>query len=154
MASSYSTAVLYIGLIQVWDFLPTPKPAWYILCDTQALLVMHSLRSTLHSTTKLIWNFKNFLFNRIFCWLIDWPTNRLTDRPTDWLLLNNDYSYTVDFFTNQRCFVPRCAFLPTAAAPVLASWFYQALPLFLIPFSLPHRWWFVVVCFGFGARLE
>jgi len=45
----------------------------------------------------------------------------------------------IDFFTVQRCFVTRHAFLLTAAAPMLASWFYQSLPLFSMAFSLSHR---------------
>jgi len=32
-------------------------------------------------------------------------------------------------------FVARRAFLQTAAAPVIALWFYQSLPFFSIPFS-------------------
>jgi len=51
-------------------------------------------------------------------------------------------SYRLDFFTVQCRFVCRCAFLPTAAAPVLASWFYQSLPLF---YPLLHRWRFAVL---------
>jgi len=47
--------------------------------------------------------------------------------------------YGLDIFTVQHCFIPRCAFLPTAAAPMLASWFYQSLPLFsFIVHSLFH----------------
>ena len=33
------------------------------------------------------------------------------------------------FFTNQHCVVPRCAFSPTAAATMLASWYYLCTPL-------------------------
>jgi len=44
--------------------------------------------------------------------------------------LDNGYSYRLDFFTVQRRFVPKCAFSPTAAAPVLTSWLYQKLTLF------------------------
>ena len=61
------------------------------------------------------------------------------------------------FFTVQCCFVPRCAYLPTAAAPVLASWFYRNLPLFsfVLHSFLPHhidddlRY----AHYGFGMRL-
>jgi len=59
----------------------------------------------------------------------------------------------LDFFTAQCCFVPRRAFLPTAAAPMLASWFYQSLPLFSFVF-LPNRvgdnsWY---MHYGFSVR--
>jgi len=62
------------------------------------------------------------------------------------------------FFTAQRRFIWKRAFSPTAAAPVLASWFYQSLPLF--SFEL-HS--FIDCCvgddlqyarYGFGARLR
>jgi len=36
--------------------------------------------------------------------------------------------------------------LPTAAAPVLASWFYQSIPLFSLGDDLQYT------CYGFGAR--
>ena len=45
MQSSYSTAVLYIGIMKVWEFWPkiiSPKPAWYLLSDSLRLLVRHS----------------------------------------------------------------------------------------------------------------
>jgi len=56
-------------------------------------------------------------------------------------LTHNGYSYRLDFFTDQCHFVRRCAFSPTAAAPVLASWFYQSLPLFsfVLHSFLPYR---------------
>ena len=38
-------------------------------------------RSTLNLCIKLLWNFKNFLFNRFFYWLTIW----LIDYLTDWL---------------------------------------------------------------------
>ena len=41
----------------------------------------------------------------------------------------------LDLFTNQCHFILRRAFLPTATAPMLASWLYQSLPLFTILFS-------------------
>ena len=39
---SYSTVVLYIGIMKVWGFWPeiiTPKPAWYLLSGTLGVLV-------------------------------------------------------------------------------------------------------------------
>ena len=42
---SYSTVVLYVGIIKVLGFLPknpTYKPAKYLLCDSMAALVRHS----------------------------------------------------------------------------------------------------------------
>ena len=54
---------------------------------------------------------------------------------------DNGYSYSLDFFTNQRRFVSRRAFLPTLAAPMLASWFYQSLTLFsFVLYSFLHYW--------------
>jgi len=35
----------------------------------------------------------------------------------------------------------KCAFSPTAAAPMLTSWFYLCSPLFLIPFSTDDLWY-------------
>ena len=40
-------------------------------------------------------------------------------------------------------FIPRHAFLSTAVAPMFASWFYQSLPLFSIPFSTTMK---VTIC--------
>ena len=39
---SYSTVVLYIGIMKVWGFWPeiiTRKPAWYLLSGTLGVLV-------------------------------------------------------------------------------------------------------------------
>ena len=44
--------------------------------------------------------------------------------------LDNGYGYKLDFFTNQRHFILRHAFLPTATATMLAAWFYHSLSLF------------------------
>ena len=59
-----------------------------------------------------------------------WPnrisTDWLTERPTDWptnafsqAKLNNGWSYKLDSLTVQHCFILRCAFWPTIAAPML-----------------------------------
>ena len=45
-------------------------------------------------------------------------------------LIMTIYSSRLDFFTVQCRFSWRCAFLPTAAAPMLALWFNQNLPVF------------------------
>jgi len=46
----------------------------------------------------------------------------------------------IDFFPNQCRFVPRHALLPTTAAPMLASWFYQSLPFFsFVCYSFLHN---------------
>jgi len=76
----------------------------------------------------------------------DWLTNAFKQ-----MQLDNGYSYRLGFFTVQHRFIPRCAFSPTAAAPVLTSWFYQT-PLYSIPFSLSRegdnlRYMY----YGFGA---
>jgi len=42
---SYSTALLYVGNMKVWGFLPknpTYKPAKYLLCESITALVRHS----------------------------------------------------------------------------------------------------------------
>ena len=55
--------------MKVWGFWPkiiSPKPAWYLLSGSLGALV------TLNRCIKLLWNFKNFLFNTFFCWLTDW----------------------------------------------------------------------------------
>jgi len=85
---------------------------------------------------------------------------------TDWLILmyafrlvqlNNGYIYRLDNFTNQLCFIPRLAFLPTAAAPALASWFYQRLSLFsfvlrsFLFYCVGDDLWYTR--YGFGATL-
>ena len=66
--------------------------------------------------------------------------------------LDNGYSYRFDFFTNQCPFTPRCAFSLTAAAPTLASWFYQSLPLFLIPFSTTAQVMICCICVMASVR--
>jgi len=41
-------------------------------------------RSTLNCCIELLWNFKNFLFNRFLCWLTDWlPSDK---RNSTWFL--------------------------------------------------------------------
>jgi len=63
----------------------------------------------------------------------------------------------LDPLTKQRHFVLRCAFLPTAAAPMLSSWFYQSLPLFsfvlhsFLPYNIDDD--LVHTCYGFVAWL-
>jgi len=69
--------------------------------------------------------------------------------------IRNGYSYSLDFFTNQHRFVLRHAFSPTAAAPMLASWFLQSLPFHLV---LPTTVYLavtiaVVPCHGFMEDL-
>ena len=73
------------------------------------------------------WDFKIFLFNRL---LTDWLTDLLLTNAFGQAQFNNSNSYKLDFFTVQHCLVPRCAFSPTTAAPMLASLFYQSSPLF------------------------
>jgi len=51
---------------------------------------------------------------------------------------HDGYSFRLYFFTVQRFFFPRHAFLQTAAAPVLASWFYQS--FFFFSFSCIYAW--------------
>ena len=43
------------------DFLPNPKPACCLPCDTCIAWLKNIFRSTLHPPTKLIWNLKSFL---------------------------------------------------------------------------------------------
>ena len=47
-------------------------PRQYCSCIAK---LKNVFRSTVHPTTKLIWNLLNFLLNRIFCWLTNWLTN-------------------------------------------------------------------------------
>ena len=60
-------------------------------------------------------------------------------------------------YSGVRHFVPRRAFLLTAAAPMLASWFYRSLSLFSFVYSILYccigddlRY----VHYGFDARLR
>ena len=130
---------------------------------------MHSLAqknvfgSTLHPTTKLIWNFFKMSYSTEFSadWLTDWstqPTNWLTHSLTDELMTSDKImAIRLDFFTNQHCFVLRCAFLPTAAAPALALWLHQSLPLFyFVLHSFLHNCIadnLGYACYDFSARL-
>jgi len=109
---------------------------------------MYSDHTYLTHSKKLLKILKTFDFCRIFYWLTDWLLHLLM--PSD-----KRNSITVrlrlDFCTVWCHFIPRCAFLPTTAAPVLASRFYQSLPLFstvlfCFPFlsPLPCRWQFAV----------
>jgi len=91
---SYSMVVLYIWIIiRFWvsclKILPTNQPNINFVTTWQHWLGIakpkNVFRSTLNLFIKLLWNFKNFVFNRFFYWLTDWLTNRPTDRPTDWL---------------------------------------------------------------------
>ena len=58
--------------------------------------------------------------------------------------------------SSTRCFVPRRAFSPTAAAPMLASWFYQSLPLFsfVLHYFLHYRIGNNLQYSGFHGRLK
>ena len=101
----------------------------YFVTSRQYRLGIVKLKNVFRSfLTHLLRNFKNFLSNFL---LTDWLTKRNS--------ILNRYSYSLDFFTVQRCFIWRCAFSPTAAAPMLASWFYTkpylCSPLYSIPFS-------------------
>jgi len=58
-------------------------------------------------------------------WLTDWQTYLLTNA-SDKRNLIMAIIHMLDFFTNQFRFILRSA----AAAPMLASWFYQSLSLF------------------------
>ena len=69
----------------------------------------------------------------------------LTDWLTIWLIPSDKCNSITTKVTGlisslhvQRHFIPRCAFSPTAAAPMLASWFYQSLPLFSFSFLHYH----------------
>jgi len=72
---SYSTVVLYIGIMKVWGFGPKLSPLnqldicfptvweyWLGIAKPKSVF-----RSTLNRCIKLLWNFKNFLFIRFFC---------------------------------------------------------------------------------------
>ena len=119
-------------------------------------------RLTIIPSTRMIWNFKNFLFNRIFHWLTnrltDWltdrPTDRLTDRPTDWLtdwltdlLLPLDKQNLIMAMVTGLIFHwsmllnPETCFLPIAVAHHGSTKAYLCSP-FLSP--LQHQWWFAV----------
>jgi len=98
--------------MKVWGFLPknpTYKPAEYLLYDSIAALVRHSQAQNIFRSTLNL------------CMPSDKP-NSITTKAM----------YGLDFFTVQRHFISRHAFSPVS---MLASWFYQSLPLFSIPFS-------------------
>ena len=82
---------------------------------------------TINPSNKL----QKFLIKQTF---LEWPTNAFRQA-----YLDSGFSYRLDFFTNQCCFVKRRAFSPTAEVPMLASWFYQSLPLFsFVLYSFLH----------------
>jgi len=82
---SYSTIVLYIGTIEVRDFLPQISPQYqlniYFVTSREYRVgitkLINVFRSFLTHSKKLLWNFKIFLFSRIFYWLHDWLTDWL-----------------------------------------------------------------------------
>ena len=94
-------------------------------------------RLTINPSTKLV---RNFLFNRIHTdWLMEGPTDQWTNRLTNWLtnLLIRSYKCNsimaiTTGLISSLFNVTLSVDLPTAAAPTLASWFYQSLPLFSI----------------------
>jgi len=76
---SYSTVVLYIRFGASCPKIPPRNlPNIYFLIAWQHWLgiakPINVFRSTLNLCIKLLWNFKNFLFNRFFYWLTDWLT--------------------------------------------------------------------------------
>jgi len=81
------------------------------------------LRLTINPSTNIIWNFQMSCLTEF----------SMTDRLMTYLLMPSDKCYSIMaiatgliFFTKKHCLY---VFLPTAAAPMLASWFYQSLPL-------------------------
>jgi len=84
---SYSTVVIYIRIKKVWDFSPkitsTNLPNIYFLTAWQNWIGIakpkNAFKSTLTPCNILLWNSKNFLLNRFFCWLTDYLTIWLTD---------------------------------------------------------------------------
>ena len=87
--SSYFTVVLYIGIMKVEEFWSkniATKPAnFFILTVGKYWLGISKpknvFRSTINTSTKLVWNFDFLLTD----WLIDWQTDWLTDKlmPSD-----------------------------------------------------------------------
>jgi len=65
-------------------------------------------------------------------WPTDWLTNWCLQTGVIWWWLQLQAWF---LHCSQCCFIPRCAFLPTTVAAMIASWFYQNLALFSIPFT-------------------
>ena len=113
------------------------KAIYFVTSRQYWLLAQKCLqRSTINPSTKLIWNFKNFLLNRIFYWLPD-----LLASLTNAFRLDNGYSYRLDFFTvlcpEMYLFTNRSSF--NACIMVLLKFIFV---LLCAPFlsRLPCRW--------------
>ena len=145
MQLSYSTIVLYIGIIKVWGFLPpTNQPNISFVTAWQHWLDIAKPKNVFRSTLiKLLRNFKNFLFNRFFTdWLSDYlidclmpsdKCNSITTRAMDLIssLFNVILSRDVPFHQ-----LLQLQYLHHGSTKTyLCSWFLS---------PLPHRWRFMV----------
>jgi len=116
---SYSTVVLYIGIMKVWDLIsPKNQVKIYFVTSKQDWLGIakpqNVFRWFINPSMKLIWNFKNSLLAEFSTnWLADWlpalpcpalpacPAcwiHGLTDSPTCWLtylLMLSDKHYLI-----------------------------------------------------------
>ena len=74
-----STVYIYIEIIEVRNFFPTPKPVnIFFVTSIQCRLGIANLKNVFRSHFKnLLRNFKKFLFSQIFYWLTDWLTDWL-----------------------------------------------------------------------------
>ena len=109
--------------------LPTNQPNIFFVTAWQHWLGIakpkNVFRSTLNLCIKLLWIF----------YLTDFSIDWLTDQPTDWLSdwLHNSITAKAMGLVSSLFNIAsslRHVFSPTTATPMLASWFYQSLPLF------------------------
>ena len=99
-------------------------------------------RSTLNLFIKLLWNFKNFLFNRFFYWLTIWLTDYLMPSDKHNSITTRAMGLISSLFNvaSSRD-VPFCQPLQLqyshhgSTKAYLCSWFLS---------TLPHKWWFVI----------
>ena len=88
---------------------------------------------------------KNSDLTQFFYWLTCSLTNLLM--PSD---KRNSRTARGRDFINKSCFMPRCAFSPTTAATVLASWCYLWTPIPSSQLRIGANLW--LMCNGFSER--
>jgi len=149
IAESYSTVVLYIRFgVSCPKIPPKNLPNIYFF-DSIEVLVRHSqtqkcLQINSNLCINLLWNFKNFLFNRFFYWLTDYlmpsdKRNSITTKATVWtwfLHCSTSLRPEMCLFANCCSSNARIMVLPKLTFVLLYSPF---------SFPLPRRWQLVVV---------
>ena len=101
-------------------------------------------RSTVNHYIKLLWNFKNFLFNRFFCWLTDWlmPSDK---RNSIMAIATGLISSLFNVTLSQD--VPFCQLQQLQCSHHVFTINYLCSPLYSIPSSISTK---VTIC---GTRI-